>query len=161
MLSSLTAIHSVENNRFCETEEIHLAVKKIIIAAYDKTAMSLPNINAVRKFLFTKKNRRIENKPPTQSALKQHTRRAILQSSIWYPCLNTQMNVQSPASFGWQSDPETDVWMPHWADQTFLVKALKELTRCSCKKDCSSNRKCSCSTDRLKCSASCRCSCGI
>ncbi|KAH3861022.1 hypothetical protein DPMN_023948 [Dreissena polymorpha] len=118
MLPSLTAMRSVENSPFCETEEIHLAVKKIVIAAYDKTAMSSPNINAVRKYLFTKKNNRIANIPPTQSALKQHTRRAILQSSIWYSCLNTQMNVQSPASFGWQSDPETDVWISgktsHW-----------------------------------------------
>ncbi|KAH3889638.1 hypothetical protein DPMN_013698 [Dreissena polymorpha] len=71
------------------------------------------------------------------------------------------MNVPSPASFGWQSDPETDVWMPHWTDQSLVRKALEELTRCSFKTDCSSNRKCSCSNAKRKCSASCRCSCGI
>ncbi|KAH3889548.1 hypothetical protein DPMN_013607 [Dreissena polymorpha] len=50
------------------------------------------------------------------------------------------MNVPSPASFGWQSDPETDVWMTHWTDQPLVRKALEELTRCSFKTDCSSNR---------------------
>ncbi|KAH3858448.1 hypothetical protein DPMN_101071 [Dreissena polymorpha] len=47
---SAHVLHSVENSPVCETEE---AVENVVITAYDITAMSLPNTNAVRMYLFT------------------------------------------------------------------------------------------------------------
>jgi hypothetical protein len=44
-------------------------------------------MNNSRKHQFTKKGCMLETIPPTQGALKEHTKRAVLQAVIWNEAL--------------------------------------------------------------------------
>ena len=59
-------------------------------------------VNACRRMLYTKKNRAIENIPPTADALLQHTKRAALQARIWSDCLLCEAPNLLPAQWGWK-----------------------------------------------------------
>jgi len=54
---------------------------------YDRTS-ELQGLDAARCYLFTKKSGEIENIPPTEAALLEHTKRAAFQAGhIWGQCL--------------------------------------------------------------------------
>ena len=54
-------------------------IEKFVILMYDR-ASDVLEINEARKELFTKKSRSLENIPPTQAAVKEHTKRASIVS---------------------------------------------------------------------------------
>ncbi|KAG1677784.1 Amiloride-sensitive sodium channel subunit beta [Nymphon striatum] len=57
-------------------------LERYCIILYDKTS-SLTSMNDTRKELFCKRNKTMENLPPTQDALINHTKRALYQAGIW------------------------------------------------------------------------------
>lgn len=62
-----------------ELTENHMAMlERYTVLMYDRTSSS-KTVNECRQMLFTKKNRLIDNLPPTRAALKEHTKRAVLQ----------------------------------------------------------------------------------
>ncbi len=54
-------------------------VERFVVVMYDR-ASEAEKVNAARQQLFSKGSRALENIPPTQAALTQHTRRAIYQA---------------------------------------------------------------------------------
>ena len=61
-------------------EEIHeqamALIERFVVLLYNRT-ISQTTVNEERQELFSKGNRNLENIPPTQAALPQHTRRAV------------------------------------------------------------------------------------
>ena len=72
---------------------------------------SLSSANEAREELFCRKNRSIDDIPPTQNALLQHTQRAMNQAGIW--TTSTQVH-QVVLSLGWSKSPTAESWVPVW-----------------------------------------------
>ena len=65
------------------------------LALYDKTT-DIENVNDLRKDLFAKKCLSMENIPPTQAALLQHSNQAVYQCGIWSRSLKAIQSLPSP-----------------------------------------------------------------
>ena len=63
------------------SSEHYLILKRFTVVLYYKSSC-LAAVNEARRELFCKKNKSLENIPPTHDALFQHTKRAIIQSNI-------------------------------------------------------------------------------
>jgi len=120
---------------------------------YDRTSQS-SSVNECRRVLFTRKNRAIENIPPTADALLQHTKRAALQAEIWDSCLDATANTSAPACCGWRLN-NTGHFEPIWSTQPELSADCKQLISCSCKVGCS--KSCKCVRSNLPCTQLCIC----
>ncbi len=83
------------------SESAMATVERFVVLLYDRTSNIL-NVNDSRKHLFIQKARSLENLPPTQEALKQHTRRAIYQEYCWNRALLAQQELPNPADWGWK-----------------------------------------------------------
>ena len=53
-------------------------VERFVVLLYDSTS-SCTDVNACRRYLFTKKGRAVESIPPTKDSFMQHVKRALLQ----------------------------------------------------------------------------------
>jgi len=83
------------------------------VLLYDRSS-NKTSVNALRKHLFTKKGRSMENLPPTEAALLKHVRRAALQSGYyWHQCMSAQQTLPSPSNWGWVADRD-GFWKPLW-----------------------------------------------
>ena len=123
---------------------------------YQRTS-PLSHINEARKQMFAAGNRRIENIPPTQEALKQHVKRAVYQAGyIWGQSLIGVPEMPSPSSWGWERADEQSPWTPFWTTLPEASKACQQLLRCGCKTNC--RNRCKCSRANLKCTLLCFCS---
>ena len=74
---------------------------------YNKTS-TLHSVKEAQRELFWQ-NKAIENIPPTQDALLQHTRCIALQAEIWTTCDEAQQQIPSPEGWGWNFNGETTV----------------------------------------------------
>ncbi|CAG2217771.1 unnamed protein product [Mytilus edulis] len=87
-------------------------IERYVILMYDKTSQCT-KVNDARKDLFTRKGRAIDNIPPSESALLEHTKRAVYMASLcWGKCLEPSPQVGSPSEWGWQKD-KTQMWIPY------------------------------------------------
>ena len=132
-----------------------LKIERLTVVLYDKTS-SLSSANEAREELFCRKNRSIDNIPPTQNALLQHTQRAVYQAGIWTTSTQVHQVVSSPSEFGWSKSPTAESWVPVWITIPEVLKACNQLIRCACKGDCS---RCKCAKANLSCSPLCSCKC--
>ena len=105
-----------------------------------------------RRILFTKKNRAIQNIPPTLDALIQHTKRAALQTFIWNKCLKRAPLKTSPAEWGWKSIQYG--FEPVWTTLSSVSNHCDKLVSYSCKKRWSIRK---CVKQNLPCSQLCAC----
>ncbi|XP_078351843.1 uncharacterized protein LOC144636497 [Oculina patagonica] len=55
-------------------------LQRLLVVLYDRTSLAT-DVNTARRELFTKKNRALENIPPTEDSLLNHSNRG--QASIW------------------------------------------------------------------------------
>ena len=95
-------------------------IERFVVLLYNRTS-SQTTVNEARQELFSKGNRTIENIPPTQAALLQHTRRAVYQAGhIWGNALVPKPTLPSPSDWGWEKDENR--WKPVW---TLLPQAQK------------------------------------
>uniref|UniRef100_H3B0T6 Uncharacterized protein n=1 Tax=Latimeria chalumnae TaxID=7897 RepID=H3B0T6_LATCH len=105
-----------------EISECHMAqIERYTVLLYDSRLM-----NAARCH-FTKKNCQIENIPPTEAALREHTKRAALQAGhIWGQCLIRMPEIPK----GWK---KTDIgFMPLWIALPEALIHCYELIHCCC-----------------------------
>ena len=69
-------------------------------------------MNEARLRMFTSGTKSLESIPPTQAALFQYVKRAILQSSFyWHQALSAQQEIPDFSRCGWQKD-NTSSWQP-------------------------------------------------
>ncbi|KAG0730243.1 hypothetical protein GWK47_028666 [Chionoecetes opilio] len=118
-------------------------LERFTVVIYDKTS-PLVSVNEARKELFCQKNRTMENIPPTQQALLQHTKRAVYQAGIWTTCHQAQQQTPTAEGCGWTLDAETKSWVPVWSSQPAAAKAVSELVKCACKSAAGCGGRCSC-----------------
>lgn len=138
--------------KYPSNEEFNL-LEQFTIHLYDKYSEKL-NINDVRQFLFIKKNRSIENIPPTKAALKQHILRCVLQAGfIWGQTLHANFTIPDPSNWGWLK--KSNFWTLFWTELPEAAKSCSELIKCACKL-CKDNR-CGCRKVNLTCTALCLC----
>ena len=135
------------------TEKAQSQIERFVILMYDRTSDVL-EINKARKELFTKKSRSLENLPPTQAALKEHTKRASLQGQSRIKATELDQPLPNPGDFGWSKDQ--DGWQPVWTTLPQAQQSCYELIQCSCRRACSG--RCKCAKAALKCSELCACS---
>lgn len=135
-------------------DECHNLLQRFIVLLYDKTS-DIQNINECRRVLFTRKNRAIENIPPTADALRQHIKRAAFQARIWNNSLDSQYTVPSPTNWGWSQTSEGS-YQPVWTTIPEVSKHSVELTSCTCRKRCTSE-KCKCVKMGVRCTKLCVC----
>ena len=122
------------------TDEILEKIEEYVVLLYSKTSEA-KRVNEARQQLFAKGTRSLENIPPTQGALVQHVRRAVIQAGyIWGQALNVHQEVFSPTEWGWK-DSENGL-IPNWKDLPEASVACEELICCSCKKSCQGKSKC-------------------
>ena len=112
---------------------------------YDRSTSADTIVNDARLNLFARKQRPYDAIPPTQTALKLHSKRAA------YPRPTTK----SPADWGWSS--QGDTWKIHWTDISSVAASCQELTRGGYMKDCCGRSKCL--RSGLNCTVLCSCSC--
>ena len=135
------------------TEKAQSQIERFVILMYDRTSDVL-EINKARKELFTKKSRSLENLPPRQAALKEHTKRASLQGQSRIKATELDQPLPNPGDFGWSKDQ--DGWQPVWTTLPQAQQSCYELIQCSCRRACSG--RCKCAKAALKCSELCACS---
>lgn len=124
-----------------------------MVLLYDRTS-NLTRVNEARQELFAKKSRTLDNIPPTQEALLQHTKRALLQGGFfWGQCCLKEQVIPTPSGWGWYRDENS--WLPKWTNLPQVKDACYELIRCGCKSSCSS--RCKCVKAHLVCTRLCNC----
>lgn len=134
-------------------EQAMALVERFVVLLYSRTS-SQTTVNKARQELFSKGNRSLENIPPTQAALLQHTRRAVYQAGhIWGNALVPKPTLPSPSDWGWEKN-END-WKPVWTLLPQAQQICYELIHCGCKKGCT--RICKCVRASLVCTALCNC----
>ncbi len=89
--------------------EHFLILERYTVVLYNKSSC-LTTVNEARRELFCKQNKSLENIPPTQDTLLQHTKRVIIQSNIWTTSLSSIQNIPSPGEWGWKK--EDNSWKP-------------------------------------------------
>ena len=118
----------------------------------DRTSQST-SVNETRKVLFTRKGRPLSNLPPTEAALQQHMKRAVLQGGHhWGFATCRYRDLPSPADWGWEY-PEK--WQPLWTHLPEAALSCQELLQCRCRSRCFD---CLCAHADLRCTAYCTCS---
>ena len=85
-------------------------LERYVVLMYDRTC---PVVTVNECQVFTQLGRMIENCPPTQDALIQHTKRAMLQSFIWTNCLVLNEPILDVKEWGWKIDKNNLVY-PVW-----------------------------------------------
>ncbi|CAG9821707.1 unnamed protein product [Phaedon cochleariae] len=148
----MLAFHSLTSgcdtfSTFCGIDdECHAVLQRFVILLYDR-ASDFQNINDCRRVLFTRKNRAIENIPPTADALAQHIKRATLQASIWNNSLDSQYVIPSPTNWGWTVTSDGS-YRSVWTITPEVAKHCVQLTTCTCRKRCTS---CKCIKMEIRC----------
>ena len=110
--------------------------------------------NEARQQLFSKGSRTLENIPPTQAALTEHTKRAAYQAGhVWGSALIAKPNLPCPHDWGWKR--EEGEWKPVWTVLPQAQESCYERIHCGCKKGCAAP--CKCRKASLACTALCNC----
>ncbi|KAL8588046.1 hypothetical protein ACOMHN_061212 [Nucella lapillus] len=136
-------------------DSLHMRLlERMTVAMYSKTCAFF-SVNEARQFLYTVGLKNLESIPPTQHALYQHTRRAVLSAAIWRQSLSKAPEIPNPSEWGWEWNPRTKEWVPYWTDLPDVSKACLLLVCCGCEVACRGN--CKCSRSGLRCSQLCKC----
>lgn len=130
-------------------------LERLTVIMYSKTCAFF-SVNEARQFLYTVAGKTsLEIIPPTQHALYQHARRAVLMADTWRQALTKEPEIANPADWGWEWNPRTRVWLPYWTVLPDVTEACVLLVSCGCKVACRGN--CKCSRAGLRCSKVCKC----
>jgi len=127
-------------------------IERYVVLMYDHTS-TCAGVNECRRILYTRKNRAIENIPPTANALLQHSKRASLQAHIWKDCLSATAEIRVPTDWGWKVAAD-DAFVPLWSSIPNVSSHCRELVRCACRTAC---RNCKCRRNELPCTKLCAC----
>ena len=99
-------------------------------------------LNDAMKVMFTHSLKSLDSIPPTQHALFQHAKRALLAAAfIWKQSLSKIPNIPKPSDWGWEWNTRTNQWVPFWTDLTDVSHACSLLLHCGCVVACKGNCK--------------------
>ena len=113
-------------------------------------------LNDAMKVMFTYSQKSLDSIPPTQHALLQHAKRALLAAAfIWKQSLSKIPKIPQPSDWGWEWNTRTNQWVQFWTDLADVSHACSLLLHCGCVVACRSN--CKCHRTGLRCSTLCKC----
>lgn len=128
------------------------------VASYESNASTPPRLldlstqNIVFSYSF--QGRDFDHLPPSSDALNQHVLRATYQGGhVWGNTLIPRPNIPDPADWGWLMVSKR--WQPLWIAKPVISKALKQLVRCGCTKEC--KNPCTCCMAGVSCTTLCKC----
>ena len=132
-------------------------LEQFVVILYDRSS-AVKKVNEARLDLFAHRRKSYEMIPPTESALIEHTKRAVYQAGhVWGQSLILEPALPSPKQWGWKDDHS---WQPNWTSLPTVAACCQELAKCGCKKrSCSGN--CKCFKSGLACTTLCSCTCQI
>jgi hypothetical protein len=139
-----------------EVTELDLQqLEKFVVMVYDRSS-AVTSVDEARLDLFARKQRPYNSIPPTQAALREHTKHAAYQAGIvWGQTTISLPEIDSPVNWGWT---KTDgKWRIVWSTLPPVADSCQELTKCACKKGCQG--RCKCYKSGLPCTALCSCGC--
>ena len=131
-------------------ESIHMQrIEGFMVLMYSKGCCAA-GVNEGRFRLFTSGTKSLESIPPTQAALFQHVKRAILQSSFYlHRALSAQQEIPDCSGWGWQKDNTLSTTL----DDASVACTI--MLHCGCNKACTG--RCKCNRAGVRCTALCKC----
>ena len=136
-------------------ESLHMEkLERFVVVMYSK-GCGLAKVNEARHRLFTSGKKTLESIPPSQAALFEHIKRALLQASFyWNQATSVHQEIPDFREWGWQRE-DSGVWLPYWTTLQDASKACSILLHCSCERCCTGN--CKCSRAGVRCTGLCKC----
>ena len=95
-------------------DSLHMQrLERSTVLMYSKNCRST-SVKKARMLMFTVGLKPPESIPPTQHALFQHTKRALLIAAfIWKQSLSKTSNIPNPSEWGWEWNDRTMAWVPY------------------------------------------------
>ncbi len=107
-------------------------LERFTVLMYSKMC-SANHVNEARKLMFTQGLKSLECIPPTQHALFQHTKRALLIAGyIWKQSLVRDPEIPNASEWGWEWNLRTNTWVPYWTDLQDASRGCTLLLHCGC-----------------------------
>ena len=153
-----TLIDLTQDPTLLTLASIHMQrLERFVVLMYNRR-YSAARVNNARVHLFTRGMCSLEKLPPTQAALFEHAKRALLQASYHWNKATTPVHALPDFnSWGWFKSDQ-GVWCPYWTSLPDANKACAILLRCGCLKSCIGN--CKCSKAGVRCTSLCKCEAG-
>ena len=85
-------------------------VERFVVVMYSK-GCGLVKVNEARLRLFNSGKKSLEALPPTQAALYQHIRTAMLQATLWSQATSVQQDIPDFQDWGWHKT-SSGGWLP-------------------------------------------------
>ena len=136
-------------------DSVHMQrLERYYILQYCKSS-SCSRVNQARVALFKTGTRLLDKIPPTQDALLQHIKRALLQAGyIWKQALKCKPILPPFTEWGWKRDT-SGLLTPLWSLLSDISHTGSLLLHCNCRVSCTGN--CKCARAGLNCTSLCRC----
>ncbi|KAJ8396483.1 hypothetical protein AAFF_G00017890 [Aldrovandia affinis] len=149
-----TLVALTHNPDLFSLESVHMQrIERFVILMYSKEC-GAAGVNEARHRLLTTGSRSLESIPPTQAALFQHVKRALLQASFyWSQATSVQQEIPDFSEWGWHKDGTA--WQPLWTTLSDASAACDILLHCSCLKACTG--RCKCNRTGVRCTVLCKC----
>ena len=124
-------------------DSVHMQhLERWTVLMYSKNC-SANLVNEARKLMFTHGLKTLDSIPPTQHALFQHAKRALLTAAfVWKQSLSKTTEIPNPSEWGWEWNARTKQWVPFWTDLPDVSKACALLFNFGCTVACRGNCKC-------------------
>ena len=153
VLGALLNLGIGENLPKLETLE---ALERFVVNVYcgPKRPQSIFTLSELRWYLFSKFQYEAEKLPPTFSALKYKIFRCHFVTMVLRRAHLAIQNLPHAANYGWEDINSS--FTPILTDNLPAPLALIELSVCSCKSDCATNR-CKCHKNDFICTDMCKC----
>lgn len=114
------------------------------------------SLNRLRmKRVIENKSAKPRKLPPTDASFLLHLLRCTYQLMIWRGSLTALLNLPDPIEFGYETEKDTGVYMPHMVSQPLAPPELLSDLVCFCDDQC--NEDCVCSSNEQPCTQSCDC----
>ena len=135
---------------FCLNSVYVQRIESFVVLMYSR-GCGADRGNEALHCLFTTGSRPLENMSPTEDALFQHVKRALLQASFyWSQATSILQEIPNISEWGWHKDIN-NTWQPLWttlSDASVTCVILLHCGRCKCKRAV------------VKCTALCKCESG-
>ena len=120
--------------------------------------IDISSLRALRWWLFTKKQAKSQQLPPTQAALHQAVLRAHYQLLVWNKDIVPNPALPSAQGFGWKWKEDKKAWIPVITTLPPAREAIIQLVKCKCTKEKCAKNRCKCRKAGLTCIDFCGCS---
>ncbi len=130
-------------------------LERLTVLMYSKQCAAY-SVNIARKLMFTHGLKSLDAIPPTQHALYQHAKRAVLiVAFIWRQAFCKLPAEPEPDQWGWEWNERMKMWVPLWTTLPDPNQGCAMLLHCGCTVAC--RRNCKCSSAGIRCTLYCKC----